>query len=105
MDSRVLFVGASGLFTGDNLIVPLDAYIQLPYPPMTSERALVRTHHIPNTLHPPLPVVFDLGSHHLMFVDDNMIVVDRDAILAAINDHILSMYFLYGFPNDNRQGL
>jgi hypothetical protein len=39
-----------------------------------------------------------------MFFNDNMIVAERDSVLAVINASVLSAYFLYGIPGDDRRG-
>jgi hypothetical protein len=83
-DMRALAGTASDLFKSAKTLVPLTASVRLPYPPSPLEQKLMRTHLVPYPLHPPLPVVFDHGSHHT-FIDDNMMAAERDAILAVIN--------------------
>jgi hypothetical protein len=97
---RALVVAALGLFTGDKPVVPLTASIQLPDPPTDANGAAVQTHQVHDTLHPDLPAVFDHGSHHFTFVDDNMMTAERDAILDMINASVVLAYFLYGFPGN-----
>jgi hypothetical protein len=47
-------------------------------------------------------VVFDHGSHHVTFVDDNTLAAERNTIMGIMNASVLSAYFLYGFPGDDR---
>jgi hypothetical protein len=62
----------------------------------------VRTYHVPDPLHPPLMTVFNTGSHHITFVDDNMMMAECVSILAVINASVLLVYFLYDFPGNSR---
>jgi hypothetical protein len=61
----------------------------------------LRTNLVPDPIHPPLPAVFDHGSHHITFIDNNLMAAESDAILAVINASVLSAHFLYGFPGDD----
>jgi hypothetical protein len=61
----------------------------------------MRTYQVPEPLNPSQPAVFDHGYYHFIFVDDNILAVERN-ILAVINTSVLLAYFLYGFPGDDR---
>jgi hypothetical protein len=102
-DVRALAAITSSLFKDAKMLAPLTATIQLPDPPSSLKYETMRTHLVPDPMHPPLPRVFDQGSHHITFVNDNMMAAERDAILAVINASVLSAYFLYGFPGDDRR--
>jgi hypothetical protein len=102
MDVRALSATVSSLFNGAKTLAPLTASIRLPDPPSLLEYETRRTHLVPDPMHPPLPAVFDHGSHHVTFIDNNMMAAERDAILAVINASVLSAYFLYGFHCDDR---
>jgi hypothetical protein len=91
----------SDLFKIATTLAPLTASIRIPYLPIPLEQEHMRTHLLPDPLHPPLPAVFDHGSHHITFVGDNMMAAERDTILTIINALVLSAYFLYGIPGDN----
>jgi hypothetical protein len=62
----------------------------------------MRTHMVPDPVHPPLPAVFAHGSHHVTFVDNNMMAEEWDVILVVIKASVLSAYFLYGFPGNDQ---
>jgi hypothetical protein len=102
MDVRALAVGVLGLFIGNKPLAPLAASIQIPDPPADDDKYLMRAHQVPDPLHPALSAFFDHGSHRFTFVDDNVMDTDRDTIWFMINDSVLSAYFLYGFPGDDR---
>jgi hypothetical protein len=106
MDVRALTTTALNLFKSATTMAPLMASIRLPDPPSPLEQEIVRTHLVPDHLHPPLPAVFDHGSHHVIFVvfvEDKMMTAERDTILTIINGSVLSAYFLYGFPGDDQR--
>jgi hypothetical protein len=88
-DVRALAATASSLFKSAMTLAPLTASIGLPDPPSPLKYETMWTHLVPDPLHPPLPAVFDLGSHHVTFIVDNMMVAERDAILAIINASVL----------------
>jgi hypothetical protein len=94
----------SGLFKSAKTLAPLTASIRLMDPPTLLEHSHMRTHLVPDLLHPPLPVFFDHGSHHVMYMDDKIMAAERDEILAVIHVSVLSAYVLYGFPDDDRRG-
>jgi hypothetical protein len=93
---------ALSLFKSDTTLATLMASIRLPDPPSPLEYEIMRTHLVTDPMHPPLSAVLDHGSQHVTFVDDNMISAERDAIPAVINASVLSAYFLYGLPGDDR---
>jgi hypothetical protein len=100
IDVRDLAATASSLLKGVKMISPLMASIRLPDPPSSLEYETMRNHLVPDPMHPHLPAVFAHGSHHVTFVDDNMMAAGGEAIMAVINSSILSAYFLYGFPRE-----
>jgi hypothetical protein len=101
-DVRALAATASELFKSAKTLAPLAVSIRLPDPPSSLGQELMDIHLVPDPLHPPLPAVFDHRSHHVTFVDNNIMTAERDAILAIINASVLSAYFLYGSPGDDR---
>jgi hypothetical protein len=102
MDGRALAASVLDLFKSAKTMAPLTASIRLTDPPPPLEQEHMWTHLVPHPLHPPLPAVFDHGSHHVTFVDDSMMTAEHDTILVVINASVLSAYFLYGFPGDDR---